>query len=79
MIGTTATAVTGAPASPLDGINVNGTLYFTSHAQPGKLFSTNPSVTTTTVVKTGLDFSFANDRPAFAALGSSLIPSPTRM
>jgi ELWxxDGT repeat protein len=73
VVGTTPTAVTGAPAGISQYINANGTLYFRASTQPGSLFSTTPSVTTVTTVKTGLDFNFAIGGPSFANIGSTLI------
>ena len=75
VVGTTPTAVSGAPGSISQFINVNGTLYFTALSHPGTLYSTNPSITTTTTVKTGLDFQ--TSAAYFAALGSNLVFTST--
>jgi ELWxxDGT repeat protein len=78
VVGTTPTAVSGAPTSIAHYINANGVLYFTSLSHNGTLYSTNPSITTTTTVKTGLDFNFVNNAAfSMAALGSHLVFTST--
>ncbi|HEY4941834.1 MAG TPA: hypothetical protein VII56_10430 [Rhizomicrobium sp.] len=72
VVGTAHTAVTGAPGSIAQYYNANGVLYFTS-AAANTLYSTNPSITTTTTVKTGLGFTFPNGGPSFANIGTNLI------
>ncbi|HXC54132.1 MAG TPA: ELWxxDGT repeat protein [Rhizomicrobium sp.] len=73
IVGVTPTVVSGAPGSISQYYNANGTLYFTALSHPGVLYSTNPSITTTTTVATGLDFNFPNGAVSFANAGSHLI------
>ncbi len=78
VVGTTPTAVSGAPTSIAHYLNANGVLYFTSLSHNGTLYSTNPSITTTTTVKTGLDFNFVNNAAfSMAALGTNLVFTST--
>ncbi len=80
VVGTTPTAVSGAPTSISHYINAGGVvLYFTSLSHNGTLYSTNRRRSpTTTTVKTGLDFNFVNNAAfSMAALGTHLVFTST--